>query len=369
MWSRKSSCVVLINSSVLARLSRNFFTDSSGVITVLVGSSGSGAFALKLRSCSIATSFSSLPAVTLRFSGVRGVFSTPSVTLPKINASDSAMWSAHSAIDQRSGADLKLYCACDKPFVASRNTFLDPSSSAIALSRSSWVSVVVAGAAAITIATANSKLLIMVSSHLPVGITHAVLNCIALFHTGVGRILGKGIFLVLPERPIGLKVVVINKGVKCVVHVPGVGALQVGNTDKFELNSLRRRVVHASHRRLIAGHAIVGELQLIPVDIVQGDHFHRLAIVLHMEFLEEGGSPGGQLHVQSGLATYVCLRLPVSNKSLQLLEGGRTAAARGSCVPRSEYGRCSDKQDHRDSFPHGIHVLPPSKKNLTAYSN
>src|SRR5215813_433855 len=368
MWSRKSSCVVLINSSVLARLSRNFFTDSSGVITVLVGSSGSGAFALKLRSCSIATSFSSLPAVTLRFSGVRGVFSTPSVTLPKMNASDSAIWSAHSAIDQRSGADLKLHCAGESPLVASRNIFLEPSSSAIPLSRSSWVSVVVAGAAAITIATASIKLLIMVSLHLPVRITHPARNCIALFYSGVGRVFGKGVFLVLPERPIGLKVVVINKGVKCMVHVPGVGALEVGDTDEIELNSLRRRVVGASHRGLIARHAIVSELQLIPVDIVQRDHFHRLSVVFHVKFLKKSRSTGGQLHVQGRFAAEVSFCLPVANESLQLLERGRASIARDSRALGNYSGCYPDEQNHGHRFLREIHVLPPSE-NLTAYSN
>src|SRR5215475_8551121 len=229
MWSRKSSCVVLMKSSVLARLSRNFFTDSSGVMGVFVGSSGSGAFALKLRSCSITTSFSSLPAVALRFSGVTGVFMT-SPTLAKINASDRAMWSAHSAIDQRSGPALKFHCSTESPLVASRNIFFEPSSSAIALSRSSLVSVSVAGAAITNMATAKIMLL-------NIGFpswrftTQAGRNYIALFHANIGRVFGERVLLVLPEGPIRLEVVVVNERIKRVVHVSGIGGLQVGNTD------------------------------------------------------------------------------------------------------------------------------------------
>src|SRR5579859_3877021 len=160
MWSRRSSCVVLMKSSVLARLSRNFFTESGPDIGVLVGSIGSGAVALCVRSCSIGINLSSLPAVADRFSGVNGVFITPSVIRPKINPSASAMWSAHSATDRRSGADLKFHCAAESPFVASRNAFFEPSSSAIALSRSAWVSVSVAGTATRNIATAKIMLFI-----------------------------------------------------------------------------------------------------------------------------------------------------------------------------------------------------------------
>src|SRR5712691_2483096 len=58
-----------------------------------------------------------------------------------MNPSLSAMCSAHSATDQRSGAGLKFHCAGDKPFVASRKTLREPSNSATALSRSACVSV------------------------------------------------------------------------------------------------------------------------------------------------------------------------------------------------------------------------------------
>ena len=70
-----------------------------------------------------------------------------SLTRPKMNPSASAMCSEHSATDQRSGAALKFDCAGDRPLVASRKAFLEPSSSATARSRSSCVSVWVGTAA------------------------------------------------------------------------------------------------------------------------------------------------------------------------------------------------------------------------------
>src|SRR6266581_1083219 len=115
--------------------------ESSALIGRFVGSIGSGAVALWLRSWSIFTINSSLPFTASRFSGVAGPFTTGWLTRPKMNPSLSAMCSAHSATDQRSGAGLKFHCAGDKPFVASRKTLREPSNSATALSRSACVSV------------------------------------------------------------------------------------------------------------------------------------------------------------------------------------------------------------------------------------
>jgi len=56
-------------------------------------------------------SLSSLPAAAARFSGLAGAFMILSVMMPKMNPSDSAMCSEHSATDQRSGAALKFHCA------------------------------------------------------------------------------------------------------------------------------------------------------------------------------------------------------------------------------------------------------------------
>src|SRR5437016_331426 len=84
---------------------------------------------------------SSFPLTASRFSGVTGVLITCFVTTPKMNSSLSAICSAHSAIDQRSGPALKFHCAGESPLVASRNACREPSSSATALSRSAWVRV------------------------------------------------------------------------------------------------------------------------------------------------------------------------------------------------------------------------------------
>src|SRR5262249_38614914 len=237
-------------------------------------------------SCSIATNFSSFPAVADRFSGVRGVLRTPSVIRPKMKPSARAICSAHSAMDHRSGEDLKFHCASESPLVASRTIFFEPSSSAIPFARSAWVSVSVAGTATRNIAAAR---IMPLNMGLPSWnlVRTEPRNCIALFHPDVGRIFRERVLLVLAEGPVRLEMVVVEEGVKCMVHVPRIRRLQARNAHKIELNRLSCGVEGSRHRRLIAGHAIVGQLQLVTVNVIQRNHLHRFPVLLHMEFLEE----------------------------------------------------------------------------------
>ena len=66
---------------------------------------------------------------------------TWSVTILKRKSSASAMCSAHSATDHRSGACLKFHWASESPLVASRNALRVVCRWLIARSRSAWVSV------------------------------------------------------------------------------------------------------------------------------------------------------------------------------------------------------------------------------------
>src|SRR5258707_9412155 len=58
----------------------------------------------------------SFPCTNARFSGSAGPFSACSVIKFRMNVSVTPMCSAHSAIDQRSGAGLKFHCASESPF-------------------------------------------------------------------------------------------------------------------------------------------------------------------------------------------------------------------------------------------------------------
>src|ERR1700676_1867851 len=205
---------------VWARLSKNSLVDSSPVMGLFfAGSMGSGAVALWLRSCIILMIKSSLPLAASRFSGLVGAFMIFSVIRPTMKPSDSAMCSEHSATDQRSGPGLKFHCAAERPRVASRKAFFEPSSSATALSRSSLLSVCVASAVKIR---ASAKKIAFMSS-LRVGIWCRY--CSALFHADVGDIFGEGGLLVFLESPLSLEVVVVEEGVDGVVHVAVVGGL------------------------------------------------------------------------------------------------------------------------------------------------
>jgi len=65
--------------------------------------------------------------------------------------------------------------------------------------------------------------------------------------------------------------IVVMKG-SSMMHVPAVSALQVRDALQSELAS--SSPAHTSaHRRLIAGHAVVRQLDLIAVQIIDRDHF------------------------------------------------------------------------------------------------
>src|SRR6266700_7126743 len=90
-----------------------------------------------------------------------------------------------------------------------------------------------------------------------------------LLRPDIRHIFREGVFLVLAESPRRLEMVVVNKSISGVMHVAVVGALQIGDAHQLESQRFRFWRIRSSHRRLIAGHAIVGQLHVAAVEIVQ----------------------------------------------------------------------------------------------------
>src|SRR6476469_5751498 len=107
----------------LARVSLKCFTSSSRVFHWPVGLSASGACAFTLRSGTFSRIIVSLPSTCFAFSGSAGDFITPSVTIWLNMSSALVTCSATSITDQRSGADLNLSWASERPLKASRKFF------------------------------------------------------------------------------------------------------------------------------------------------------------------------------------------------------------------------------------------------------
>src|SRR2546430_11880237 len=125
-------------SSVVARLSTKCFTDPSGSAKRFAGNSGSGAWALLVRSGTIANTASSV-FFTSRPGSPAGADMTFSLASVRRKSSAAAMCSITCATDQRSAAGLKFHCASDSPFVASRTFFFVVSRYCSALSFSACV--------------------------------------------------------------------------------------------------------------------------------------------------------------------------------------------------------------------------------------
>src|SRR5712671_1782467 len=136
-WSRRPAAVFR-KSSVVARLSTKCLIEASGDPKRFVGTSGSGACTLFVRSGTIASTDSSV-FFTSRPGSPAGDIITFSFTKPRIKSSAAAMCSITCATDQRSGPGLKFHCASDNPFVASRTFFLVVSRYCSALSFSACV--------------------------------------------------------------------------------------------------------------------------------------------------------------------------------------------------------------------------------------
>src|SRR6184192_2731830 len=154
-WSRKP-VALLRKSSVVARLSAKCLTEPSGDPKRFVGTNGSGACTLFVRSGTIASTPSS-GFFTSRPGSPAGAIMTFSFTIPRIKSSAAAMCSITCATDQRSGAGLKFHCASERPFVDSRTFFFVVSRYYSALSFSTCVTSCADAATAPTInSNANS---------------------------------------------------------------------------------------------------------------------------------------------------------------------------------------------------------------------
>src|SRR5882724_4426250 len=75
-----------------------------------------------------------------------------------------------------------------------------------------------------------------------------------LLRSHVRHMLRERILLVFTECPGRFEMIVVNESVRRVMHVPAVGALQVGDAFQVELQRLRLRRIRSAHRRLVADH-------------------------------------------------------------------------------------------------------------------
>src|SRR5437016_165087 len=114
--------------------------------------------------------------------------------------------------------------------------------------------------------------------------------------------------------------IVVDKRVHRLMHLTIIGTLQVRDAHQLKPNRLRVRCIRSLHRRLISGHAIMGQLYLIAVKIVERGHLHRLAVLHHVELLEDGRASRRQLQVQRRLVHVRLVGLPMPHQRFQFLE-------------------------------------------------
>src|ERR1700676_3800481 len=79
-----------------------------------------------------------------------------------------------------------------------------------------------------------------------------------LLRADVGHVLREGVLLIFAEGPGGFEMIVVDKGVDGMVHVPVVRALQVRRALELERQRLRVRRVISVHGRLVSPHAVGG---------------------------------------------------------------------------------------------------------------
>src|SRR5580700_2697383 len=60
----------------------------------------------------------------------------------------------------------------------------------------------------------------------------------SLLRAHVCDVFGESVLLILAEGPGGFEVIVVEEGVGGVMHVPGVGVLQIRNAHQFEFQRL-----------------------------------------------------------------------------------------------------------------------------------
>ena len=110
------------------------------------------------------------------------------------------------------------------------------------------------------------------------------------------------------------------------MHVAIVGSLEIRNADQIKGEGLCLRGVRSFHGRLIARHAIVRQLDLVAVEIIQRGHFHRPAVIHHAEFFEHRRASGGQLQIQRGFVHVRFVRFPMAHQRFEFFKRFRPVA-------------------------------------------
>src|SRR6267378_3175674 len=82
-------------------------------------------------------------------------------------------------------------------------------------------------------------------------------NARLLLRPDVRHIFCKCIFLFFAECPGRLEMIVVDKRVHRVMHVPIIGTFQVRDAHQVKRNRLRLRRIRSAHRRLVASHTVV----------------------------------------------------------------------------------------------------------------
>ena len=107
--------------------------------------------------------------------------------------------------------------------------------------------------------------------------------------------------------------IVVDKGVHRVMHMTVIGVLQVRDAHQIERDRLRFGHIRSAHRRLISRHAIVSQLHLVAIQVVQRGHLHRLAALHHVELFKHGRATRSQLQVQRRFVHVRFVGLPVAH--------------------------------------------------------
>src|SRR5713101_5427621 len=100
----------------------------------------------------------------------------------------------------------------------------------------------------------------------------------------VDHVFAERVLLIFLKRPGGLEMIVVDELVDRVMHMPVVRALQIRGVLEIKRPRLGLRRVRSAHRRLIAGHAVMRQFDLAAIEVIHGDHLHRLALLHHAEF-------------------------------------------------------------------------------------
>src|SRR5712692_7861696 len=180
-----------------------------------------------------------------------------------------------------------------------------------------------------------------------------------LLRPDVRHVFRKRVLVVFAERPGGLEMVVVDKRVHRVMHVPVIGALQVRDAHQIKRDRLRLRRIRSAHRRLISRHAIVRQFYLVAIEVIQGGHLHRLAILYHAELLQYRRPSGGQLQVQCRLVHVRLIGFPVANQRFEFFKRLRTAS---TCGGGCDCHRAQRQQENTNGFYDSSHGLSSSLK-------